>query len=490
MPHIFMKISNLKHAAITGAALLTLSSAYAEGYQVNTLSTRQLGMGHTGVAQKLGAESQIFNPAGVSFSKKTFELSGSVSAISATADAWTNGEKFTTDNKLSTPMNVSAAFRIYDNLYAGVTFYTPYGSSINWGRNWPGAPLNQSVDLKVFTLQPTVSWRITPKLAVGAGLMVSWGSVNLNKGLVTPEAFEQTVDLYNRAQVLTSMVTGQPAATLPVKDYGYNAPASISLEGSTRFAFGLNVGVMYEINDKWTVGADFRSKMNMKVGKGDAAIQYDDQVAQMVLNEQLNVLDEANFSASMPAPYVLTIGASYKPIPRLTLAFDAQLNGWKAYKTLDIEFAGIDEKYNQHITKDYHNAMTYHVGGEYAVTNRFDARLGLMIDTSPCNKEHYNPETPGTTKLEPSLGFSFRPFDGFSIDFALMYVHGMKVKDASVKYNNLLAPAYNSSLAQYDAVMGALGQTSGLQSMPLENEFRADYKVSAWIPSIGLSYSF
>ena len=40
---------------------------HAEGYQINTLSARQNGMGHTGTALKLGAESMIFNPAGLGF---------------------------------------------------------------------------------------------------------------------------------------------------------------------------------------------------------------------------------------------------------------------------------------------------------------------------------------------------------------------------------------------------------------------------------------
>lgn len=85
---------------------------------------------------------------------------------------------------------VSAAFGIYDNLKAGITLYTPYGSSIDWTNNWPGAILNQSVKLSTFTVQPTVSWRIIPGLSVGAGLMVSWGSVNLNKGLVNPATMD------------------------------------------------------------------------------------------------------------------------------------------------------------------------------------------------------------------------------------------------------------------------------------------------------------
>ena len=157
----------------------------AEGYQINTLSAKQNGMGHTGTALHLGAESQIFNPAGMGWLDKSFELSASVSPIFAYGEATpkSTGVTCKTDNKAATPMSVNVGFSIYDNFKAGVAFYTPYGSSINWTDNWPGADLNQSVSLKVFTIQPTLAWKITPKLSVGAGLMVTWGSVDLNKGL-------------------------------------------------------------------------------------------------------------------------------------------------------------------------------------------------------------------------------------------------------------------------------------------------------------------
>lgn len=47
-----------------------------------------------------------------------------------------------------------------------------------------------------------------------------------------------------------------------------------------------------------------------------------------------------------------------------------------------------------------------------------------MLDLSPVNREYYNPETPGMTKIEPSVGLSFRPMPQLSIDFAFMYVFG------------------------------------------------------------------
>ena len=85
-------------------------------------------------------------------------------------------------------MAFNLGMKVYDNLAAGVSFYTPAGSGITWGDNWPGAVLNQSVTLKAFTVQPTLAWEIIPGLSVGAGAMISFGSVDLDKGLVTPES--------------------------------------------------------------------------------------------------------------------------------------------------------------------------------------------------------------------------------------------------------------------------------------------------------------
>ena len=112
----------------------------AEGYQINSLSTKQIGMGHTGVALKLGAENMFFNPAGMAYMDKTLDLTGSFTGIMPTATATINSvnaegkrvsTSYETDNGVSTPISVNAAFSIYPNLKGGISFYTPYGSAIN-----------------------------------------------------------------------------------------------------------------------------------------------------------------------------------------------------------------------------------------------------------------------------------------------------------------------------------------------------------------------
>lgn len=437
----------LKHVLTVAITVTAAFGAMAEGYQVNTLSARQNGMGHTGTAMRLGAESMIFNPAGMARMENSIEFQGSVTPIFAHAGATVAGKEYQTSNPASTPMAFNLGMKVYDNFSAGVSFYTPYGSGIKWGDNWPGAVLNQSVSLKAFTVQPTLAWEIIPGLSVGAGAMICFGNVDLDKGLVTPEALNAVL-----------AVSGS--------DYRFtDTPASLNLKGRTSTAVGINAGARWEISSKVAVGASFRSKTTLRVKSGDASLRYANEMARVLLEQRLNVLDRANFTAAMPEPAVLSFGVCYNPVQRLTLAFDAQLNFWSAYKTLDIEFLSETlAPYNQYITKNYHNSWTFRLGGQYAVTKRFTARAGVMVDTTPVNADHYNPETPGMTKINPSAGFSFSPLDCFSIDASLVYVAGLGKDNASCGYADLLSGT--------------------------ECTFTADYTSHAWCPSIGVRLAF
>lgn len=439
-------------------AAATAINANAEGYQINTLSAKQNGMGHTGTALKLGSESQIFNPAGMAWLDEALEVSGSFTAIFATASATTtDGVKYETDNNAATPLSANVAFSIYDNLKAGIAFYTPYGSSINWTDNWPGAVLNQSVSLKSFTLQPTVAWRPLKNLSIGAGLMITWANVDLDKGLVSASSFDKMLSLVN---------PGLPS-------FGNTVPASVNLKGTADVAVGANIGLMWDINDQWTVGASFRSKMMMKVKSGTARIKYANALAENILETQLGVLNQSQFKAEMPCAAIYSFGVSYRPVKPLVISFDAQLTGWNAYKSLDIEFLDSRLKpFDQHIEKNYKNAWTFHLGARYSLTERFDLRAGLMVDTSPIDKDFYNPETPGMTKIEPSLGFSFCPLHNFSIDLAFLYVAGLGADDRSCSYDDLIA------------------KTNPVLGLPATASFEADYAVHAFIPSVGFTLSF
>ena len=124
----------MKKLLLTKLFCLLMLASFAEGYQVNLLSAKQSGMGHTGIALKLGAESMHFNPAGMAFMKKGFSFSAGISAIFSDISCDSGTNTWNTDNPIGTPAYFYAAYKPTENLAFGLAFTTPYGNSLEWGK--------------------------------------------------------------------------------------------------------------------------------------------------------------------------------------------------------------------------------------------------------------------------------------------------------------------------------------------------------------------
>lgn len=463
--------------------------AAAEGFQVNAQSTKQAGMGHVGTALKLGAESMHFNPAGLAFMDKTIDLSAGVSGVFAHAKYSNEGYTAKTDNTPSTPLYFYASFKIYDNLAAGISLNTPYGSGINWGNDWKGAHLVQDISLQAFNLQPTVAWKITDKLSIGAGLMVMFGNISLDRALIGPGSM--TAVGQNMINAIPENMQGLVKPMIdPIMNelsrYEETSAASVSLDGSSQTRFGFNVGAMYDINEKWTVGLSYRSKVTAKVKEGDIQLRYANREHFEGVLQQINTLiamakqmgiqglpegginvpplESGTFSAELPLPDNWNVAVTYRPTQRWTVSGEVQFVGWNAYKSLDVYFHPDAElgQYNIAAPKEYENTRIYRLGAQYATTDRLDIRFGVYFDETPVKDEYLNPETPSMNKLGLTAGFSFRPLNRLSVDFSFSYVQGFS-RDGSYTDADLLGNP---------------------------RTFGGHYKAYALMPAIGVSYGF
>lgn len=427
---------------LSGLILLCLTtSVFAEGYQVNMLSARQTGMGHMGAALKLGAESQHFNPAGMGFLDKSVDISAGISGIHANSNFEDANSDYSrkSNNGFSTPFYIYAGYSIYDNFKAGISLTTPYGSSMTWSKTWKGAELIQDISLKAYVLQPTVAYKITDNLSIGAGLMVAKGSVELSKALL-PVGF------------LTHIGMGE--------EYADVVPASATLNGTTDFSYGYNIGIQYDVCKKLTVGFSYRSKVTMKVKEGEIKLD----VATDAIKSKVPPLSDGTFHAKLPLPYNWNIGIAYKPTEKWLISAEYQRIGWSAYDSLNVYFnQKLLQKYDILTRKGYSDTYILRLGAQYTATERCDVRAGFYYDTAPIDKNNYNPETPGMTKLGFSGGLSFKPTNHLSVDCALLIIVGTGI-DGSCTYKNGVTGATNTFAGHYDAF--------------------------AYAPTLGLSYSF
>lgn len=495
----------MKKLFLSLAAAAIASGAFAEGYQVNNMSARQTGMGHVGTAMKLNSESIFFNPGAAAFQTKKFDVSAGFTGILSNVryqslptleNGYVSGPSEKSDNKLSTPLHVYFNYKPIERLSVGVGFFTPNGSSMNWGSNWSGAHVIQEINLSAFTVQPTVSYKICDNLSIGAGLMISWGKFDLSramlpigKGNATLVTGFNTVDYLLGAQ-------GSALGLTPEQITAYRAQAqagagyfsdhltdrpivSAKLEGSADVAIGVNAGIIWDITDEWSLAMTWRSRMNMQVGSGHGTLIYGSPEAQQYLaflNQMLKAagqepaipaLNTGSFNAELPLPTVVTWGVSFRPTPKWEFAVDLQWSGWSAYKDLNVSFnekeLGIKDIYS---IKNYSNTLAFRFGGQYRATDFLTARMGMYVDESPVDSNYLNPETPSMTKVAYTAGLTLRPTDFMSIDLAYCYISSAD-------------PERTGSYPLYDYKTGAL-----------DSVFSGNYKLHASVFSLGVRFSF
>ncbi len=482
----------MKKIFLLAIAVATVASVSAEGYQVNTLSAKQFGMGHTGVSQKLDSESVWFNPAAAAYQEKKFSVSAGVTGIMATATHESindyNGAtvKSTSDNDWSTPLYLYANYKVNENLAVGLSFNTPYGSSMNWGDNWAGAHLVQNISLQAYSAQPTVSYKfLDGKLSVGAGLMMSWGSFELSRSMFEiGDTTNNTVAGlyllgvgaamgydYTTADAATqaAIYTAASAGMAEIASTGDAALASATLSGDAGLKLGVNVGIMYDICEKWSIGASYRSKMMMAVDSGKAELSYANDSAEAALASSFAFMTEGTFSAELPLPSTLSFGASFRPTDRWELAAEFQWVQWSAYENLDVVFhneALADQ--SVYADKNYSNTMISRVGAQYEAYEWLTGRLGFYVDESPVASDYLNPETPSMTKVGYTAGVTLTPcsdWSNFSIDLSYGYI-------TSADPERMGAYPYDNSLTG------------------LTETFAGNYTTKAHTAAVGLNWGF
>ena len=357
---------------------------------------------------------------------------------------------------------------------------------MKWPSNWAGAHLIQDINLTAFQIQPTVSYKICDKLSVGAGLTVAWGNFDLSRSMFpVGAATNNTI-----AGILTANGMGQYAPLFT--NAGDNALLSAKLAGDAQVAVGVNVGIMWDVHEQWTFGFNYRSRLNMKVKKGTAEMNYHSPEIKQVMSATglIPRLDEGTFNAELPLPTNLTWAVAFRPAEKWEFAVDLQWVGWSAYKELNVSFNEPELKIEDiNSVKNYKNTLAFRFGGEYKACDLIQARMGMYVDESPVRSDYLNPETPSMTKLAYTAGLTINPVKCMSIDVAYGYVASADPeRTGSYPYFNSLTygAVYQQALTAGASETEAAASAAKAANQP----FSGNYALHAHTFSIGVRFRF
>ncbi|MBS1634627.1 MAG: outer membrane protein transport protein [Bacteroidetes bacterium] len=379
------------------ATLLLSSPAMllAQGFQVNLQGQKQQAMGGAGTALPQDAATVFFNPGAISFLKQNQFTLGVSPTIAKGVFLEDNTNVLSqTKSPVSYPFTYYGAYAINEKLKVGLGAYTPFGSTMKWENGWSGRFALTKLQLFAVFIQPTLSYKINEKWGIGGGFVYATGKVNLQKDL-------------------------------PIIDNSGNY-ATASLSGNAN-GFGGNFGIYYKPTEKLSFGLTYRTQVNMKVNSGKATFNVPSSLADQFPN--------TTFKSSLPLPQVLTLGIAYKATDKLTLAFDANFVGWKAYKKLEFDYKDTTATLQNTISeRNYKNTYSFRLGGQYMVTEKFAARLGLSYLITPIQSGYVTPEVPDATRLNFTGGLGYKVNDHFTVDASFTF-ENLKRSDKNKETN-------------------------------------------------------
>ena len=371
-------------------------SSYGQGFQVNFQGQKQQGMGCAGTALNLDASSLFFNPGASAFANKSeVNLAGTAIFADVLYTDSATQTSYRTNNPIGTPFSAYGLYRFkksLEPLSVGLAIYTPFGSTVQWEPGWIGRFALTRLSLKAIFFQPTFSYRISERLGVGAGFVISNGSVNLQKNI-------------------------------PVQDsLGFSGHAELA---GKAIGFGYNAGILYHVNHKFSMGLTYRSKVNMSVNNGNATFTVPTALATSFPN--------GTFSSKLPLPSVLTLGLSFTPNAKWSFVLDVNRVNWKVYDTLAFDYAqNTSALSDTKSARNYESIFAFRGGASYAATKKWILRLGSGFGLTPVQSGYVTPETPDANRLYGTCGFSFVANEHFSFDTSL-YATRMQRTDKNLE---------------------------------------------------------
>jgi long-chain fatty acid transport protein len=335
--------------------------AFSQGFQVNLHGQKQIGMGHTGTGLLQDGASVLFNPGAVAMLPENF-VQGGISPLffkSAFNPSGTDRQQYTKD-KVATPFSVYVVWGPKASKFKfGIGVYTPFGGLTDWGNTWDGKYTLESLNLNAVYVQPTVSYKVSDFLSLGAGFIYNHGSVNLKRAI-------------------------------PLQDAGGN-DGQAELKGSGS-GYGWNAGAFFKISPKFTAGLTYRSKVNTTIKDKDA-------IFTVAPSLQANFPQPNSFTAGIPLPSTTSLGLGYYPTNKWTIAFDVNYTNWSVYKVLAFDYAKntpvLQDTYSP---RNYKDAVSLRGGAQYQTTTKLALRIGGGYASTAVKDGYVTPEVPDANR--------------------------------------------------------------------------------------------
>ncbi len=412
------------HLVGAGIFLAYSSSAHSAGFAIIENSAAGTGTAYAGAAAStLDASVAWFNPAVMTeFSGRKFSVAGHVVNIASEFE-----NRGTTTNPLLGGDDIEGSERMKDitafipNLYYiapmssdmtfGLAINAPFGLETNYRRNWVGRYQAVKSALTGVNINPSLAWRLSDELSIGAGLSAQYLDATLSNAVDSGAVCLGTAP--NNAARAECVRAGLTAGNLE-----HDSFAEVSGDG---WAFNFNIGLLYKISQQTRFGLHFRSEINHEL-EGDAKFKNDPTFQAVLDASGSTAFTNTGVEAAADLPASFSISAAHDANEKIQLLADITWTQWSSFEELRVKFDNPAQP-DSVTTENWDDTFRYSVGINYKHNDVWTFRSGLAWDEEPIPSPKFRtPRIPGNDRTWIAFGAGYRVNDEVNLDFGFAHL--------------------------------------------------------------------
>lgn len=373
------------------ALVSAASHGVASGFAINEQSVSSMGTAFAGRSSSADDASTVFgNPAGISRLKRE-QVSGGIALIHAKTDIDHASGSASGSNEGDMVPFIGAPMGYYvkpldDNWSFGLGLYVPFGLVTDYERSFQGRYHGDRSEVRVITLQPTLSYRVNEQLSIGFGPTI------------------------NRIDGELTSAIDNPIPTA--------ADGKVKIKGNDT-ALGYNLGVLFEITPQTRFGLTYHSKVDYRL-KGDTTVSGPG----FVIGSSAGTYDA---SLELTTPESVDFSVTHELNADWTLYAGSTWTRWSRLEEIRADNKGVGGLLAGNLSsisepQNWHDTWAHAVGAAYKLNPQWTLRAGLAVDQSPTNNTDRSPRIPTGDRKIISLGTAWSPNDDVTIDLAYSYL--------------------------------------------------------------------
>lgn len=372
---------------LCSSILLLTTAAFGSGFSLWEQGAKATAMGGAFAATADDPSAIFYNVAGIAYQRDMAATAGGT--MITFSNEFNGSDPYPgegtvaryADHTFVLP-NMYLVIPVGENATFGIGQFTAFGLRTDWndGHTFPGRFISQDANLKTASIQPSFAWKTSNGMfAVGAGLEYRLGWLALERNTPAVNPFTQRV-----ADI-----------------------AHVRLEGEWSDGIGWNVGTMFRPSEDWSIGLAYRAEMDIDY-EGDADFtqiptgytQFDAIVASQLPPDQ-------GISTTINYPGFLSFGVATTAIDTWTIEADVVWASWSTFDKLVVEFEQTPAA-NLNVDEGWSDSMSYRLGANKEINERWDARFGVVYDETPQPLHGAGPLLPDADRLGFSFGLGYQ----------------------------------------------------------------------------------